>query len=231
MREQKSPLKELLTNKKNNQRPITAAVVTVRQWIGVPSVVDSRQRPAAHASEWRSGIGRQLTRTIKSCASASPNITANTSGTSRRGRARRPRGPTQAVLRACVLPKTRAVRRAAPRTGLGIICDYPQFNETPDIHPTAPKLRSPHFKLLKCRRLGTAANTNMHSTGTAAPGAYRTHEVSDAARLPRCRRRGACPDIVGTITLIVNQCFGGPLVDRKDYPDEGRSEKKKTLAR
>ncbi|GBP24226.1 hypothetical protein EVAR_80079_1 [Eumeta japonica] len=72
------------------------------------SGVDSRQRPAAHASTWRSGIGLQLTRNIKSPTSASSNIT---SGTSRRGRARRPRGRTQAVLRACLLPNTRAVRR------------------------------------------------------------------------------------------------------------------------
>ncbi|GBP32575.1 hypothetical protein EVAR_23987_1 [Eumeta japonica] len=78
----------------------------------VPSVrsVDSRQRPAAHASAWRSGIGRQLTRTTTFPASAK-----NLRQLCRRGRARRPREPTQAVLRACVLPNTRAVRRALRR--------------------------------------------------------------------------------------------------------------------
>ncbi|GBP62345.1 hypothetical protein EVAR_42089_1 [Eumeta japonica] len=73
-------------------------------------VVDSRQRPAAHASAWRSGIGRQLTTTTTSPASA-----INLRQLCRRGRARRPREPTQAVLRACVLPNTRAVRRATRR--------------------------------------------------------------------------------------------------------------------
>ncbi|GBP46062.1 hypothetical protein EVAR_41415_1 [Eumeta japonica] len=77
--------------------------------------VDSRQRPAAHASAWRSGIGRQLTRITTSPASASTNHIANTSGASRRGRARRPWEPTLAVLRACVLPNTRAVRCAPDR--------------------------------------------------------------------------------------------------------------------
>ncbi|GBP36000.1 hypothetical protein EVAR_29127_1 [Eumeta japonica] len=72
--------------------------------------VDSRQRPAAHASAWRSGIGRQLTMTTTSPASA-----INLRQLCRRGRARRPREPTQAVLRACVLPNTRAVRRATRR--------------------------------------------------------------------------------------------------------------------
>ncbi|GBP88715.1 hypothetical protein EVAR_60651_1 [Eumeta japonica] len=46
-------------------------------------------------------------------------------------------------------------------------------------------------------------------TGTAAPGAYRTLKCP-TRRAPCCRRRGACPDIVGTITLIVNRCFGAP---------------------
>ncbi|GBP50501.1 hypothetical protein EVAR_25198_1 [Eumeta japonica] len=35
-------------------------------------------------------------------------------------------------------------------------------------------------------------------TGAAALCAQRTLNVADAARLPRCRRRGACPDVVGT---------------------------------
>ncbi|GBP91359.1 hypothetical protein EVAR_66976_1 [Eumeta japonica] len=51
-------------------------------------------------------------------------------------------------------------------------------------------------------------------TGTAASGAHRTLDVTDAARLPRCRRRGACPDVVGTITPV-NRCFRRPLADRK----------------
>ncbi|GBP71503.1 hypothetical protein EVAR_57068_1 [Eumeta japonica] len=38
-------------------------------------------------------------------------------------------------------------------------------------------------------------------TGAAALCAQRTLNVADAARLPRCRRRGACPDVVGTISL------------------------------
>ncbi|GBP12992.1 hypothetical protein EVAR_79326_1 [Eumeta japonica] len=104
-----------------NQRPRTAAVVTVRPQSGIPSACDaqtSRQRP---------GIGRQLTWITTSPASASISHIANTSGASRRSRARRPWGPTQVVLRACVLPNTRTVRRAsraAPRTGLRIICDF-----------------------------------------------------------------------------------------------------------
>ncbi|GBP73401.1 hypothetical protein EVAR_21357_1 [Eumeta japonica] len=94
------------------------------------SSVDSRQRPAAHASAWRNGIGRQLTTTTTSPASA-----INLRQLCRRGRARRPREPTQAVLRACVLPNTRAVRRATRRAPTGLLfCDYPQFIEIPDLH-------------------------------------------------------------------------------------------------
>ncbi|GBP33754.1 hypothetical protein EVAR_17082_1 [Eumeta japonica] len=96
---------------------------------GPPNRVDSRQRPAAHASAWRSGIGRQLTTTTTSPASA-----INLRQLCRRGRARRPREPTQAVLRVCC--RTRApcaALRAAPRTGL-LFCDYPQFIEIPDLH-------------------------------------------------------------------------------------------------
>ncbi|GBP58800.1 hypothetical protein EVAR_25873_1 [Eumeta japonica] len=62
--------------------------------------------------------------------------------------------------------------------------------------------------------------------GMAAPGAYRTLKCRRAARLPCCRRRGASPDIVGTITLIVNRCFGGPLADLIDHPDEGQKKKR-----
>ncbi|GBP18866.1 hypothetical protein EVAR_20396_1 [Eumeta japonica] len=68
-------------------------------------------------------------------------------------------------------------------------------------------------------------------TGTAAPCAHRTLDMSDAARLPRCRRQGAYPDIVGTIALIANRCFGRPLTDWIDHPDEDQSEKTKTAAR
>ncbi|GBP40554.1 hypothetical protein EVAR_7553_1 [Eumeta japonica] len=136
-----SCIQNCVLERRSNQRSRTGAVVTVQPRIGVPSTcsanasVDSRQRPAAHASVWRSGTGRQLTRITTSPASAS-TITANTSGTSRRGRARRPRGPTQAVLRACVLPNTRAVRRASRRAldRPAYFCDYPQFIEIPDKH-------------------------------------------------------------------------------------------------
>ncbi|GBP38514.1 hypothetical protein EVAR_95415_1 [Eumeta japonica] len=75
------------------------------------------KRPAAHVSAWRSG-GRQLTWTITSPASASTNHIADTSGASRRGRARRPRGPTQAVLSACAAEHARRaprLRRAPDR--------------------------------------------------------------------------------------------------------------------
>ncbi|GBP56759.1 hypothetical protein EVAR_37015_1 [Eumeta japonica] len=91
---------------------------------------------------------------------------------------------------------------------------------------------SPHFNLLKCRRLGTAATSQVQNALVRPPPAPTgRRSVRRAARLPRCGRRGAYPDIVGTIILIVNRCFGGPLVDRKDDPDEGRSEKKRTPAR
>ncbi|GBP93515.1 hypothetical protein EVAR_98267_1 [Eumeta japonica] len=57
---------------------------------------------------------------------------ADTSGASRRGRARRPRGPTQAVLSACVLPNAPcAALRAGPTC---IFCDHPQFIEIPAQH-------------------------------------------------------------------------------------------------
>ncbi|GBP52555.1 hypothetical protein EVAR_39078_1 [Eumeta japonica] len=73
----------------------------------------------------------------------------------------------------CAAEYARRAPHYAPRPGSAcIFCDYPQFIEIPDIHPTAPKLLSPHFNLLKCRRFGTAANKDMYSTGTAAPGAY-----------------------------------------------------------
>ncbi|GBP82015.1 hypothetical protein EVAR_52218_1 [Eumeta japonica] len=110
---------------------------TERTWCSyVVELVDSRQRPAAHVSAWRSGLGHQLTWTITSPASASTNHIADTSGASRRGRARRPRGPTQAVLSACVLPNTRAVRRASRRAPdrPAYFCDYPQFIEIPAQH-------------------------------------------------------------------------------------------------
>ncbi|GBP34699.1 hypothetical protein EVAR_31568_1 [Eumeta japonica] len=68
-------------------------------------------------------------------------------------------------------------------------------------------------------------------TGTAAPGAYRTLKCPTRRAPTTVRTAEAYPDIVGTIILIVNRCFGGPLVDRKDDPDEGRSEKKRTPAR
>ncbi|GBP33808.1 hypothetical protein EVAR_25409_1 [Eumeta japonica] len=78
---------------------------------------------------------------------------------------------------------------------------------------------SPHSYSLKCRRLGTAATTDVQSALVRPPQRLPDAEVSDAARLPRCRLRGACPDIVGTITQIVNRCFGGPLADRIDHPN------------
>ncbi|GBP49208.1 hypothetical protein EVAR_96515_1 [Eumeta japonica] len=118
----------------------------------------------------------------------------------------------QAVLRACVLPNTRATRRATHRAS-----DRPAYSvttlnliEIPDIHTTAPKLKSPHSNSLKCRRLGTVATTDVQNALVRPPRRLPDAEVSDAARLPCFRRRGACPDIVGTIILIVNRCFGGP---------------------
>ncbi|GBP30397.1 hypothetical protein EVAR_18196_1 [Eumeta japonica] len=87
---------------------------------------------------------------------------------------------------------------------------------------------SPHFNLLKCRRLGTAATSEVQSALVRPPPALTgRRSVRRASRLPCCRRRGACPDIVGTITLIVNRCFGGPLANRMDHSDEGQKKKKK----
>ncbi|GBP56617.1 hypothetical protein EVAR_33248_1 [Eumeta japonica] len=65
-------------------------------------------------------------------------------------------------------------------------------------------------------------------TGTAAPCAHRTLDVSHAARLPRCRRRGACADVVGTFALIANRRFGMLLADRTDHPDEGLVRERST---
>ncbi|GBP56134.1 hypothetical protein EVAR_26105_1 [Eumeta japonica] len=71
------------------------------------------------------------------------------------------------------------------------------------IYTTARKLMSPHFNSLKCRRLGTAAIPDVQSALVRPPPALTGRcSVRRAARLPRCRRRGACPDIVGTILLL-----------------------------
>ncbi|GBP04466.1 UPF0160 protein MYG1, mitochondrial [Eumeta japonica] len=82
----------------------------------------------------------------------------------------------------CAAEHARCAPRYALRPGPAcIFCDYPQFIEIPEIHPTAPKLLSPHFNSLKCRRLGTAANKDMYSTGTATPA------LTEASRCPTPR--------------------------------------------
>ncbi|GBP41463.1 hypothetical protein EVAR_36221_1 [Eumeta japonica] len=153
--------------------------------------VFSRQRPAAHATAWRSRIERQLTWITTSPASASTNHIANTSGASRRGRARRPWGQRRpSCVR--VLPNTRAAARArcAP-TGLRIICDYPQLCLRPDIHHRTKADVAINIKanLLKCRRLGTAATLQVQSALVRPPPAPTgRRSVRRAARLPRCGR-------------------------------------------
>ncbi|GBP88240.1 hypothetical protein EVAR_91192_1 [Eumeta japonica] len=49
-------------------------------------------------------------------------------------------------------------------------------------------------------RHGTAAAMDVRNTGAAALRAQRTLNVADAARLPRCGRGGACPDVAETIS-------------------------------
>ncbi|GBP86422.1 hypothetical protein EVAR_61121_1 [Eumeta japonica] len=71
----------------------------------------------------------------------------------------------------CVCCRTRApcaALRAAPRTGL-LFCDYPQLRSR--IYTTAPKLMSPHFNSLKCRRLSTAAIPDVQSALVRPPPA------------------------------------------------------------
>ncbi|GBP23875.1 RNA polymerase II-associated protein 1 [Eumeta japonica] len=60
----------------------------------------------------------------------------------------------------CAAEHARRAPRYAPRTGL-LFCDYPQLRSR--IYTTAPKLTSPHFNSLKCRRLGTAAIPDVQS--------------------------------------------------------------------
>ncbi|GBP81317.1 hypothetical protein EVAR_53711_1 [Eumeta japonica] len=83
---------------------------------------------------------------------------------------------------------------------------------------------SPHFKLLKCRRLGTAATADVQSALVRPPRRSPAAACVRRRAPTRCRRRGACPDVVGTIALIANRCCGRPLADWIDHPDEGQSE-------
>ncbi|GBP46131.1 hypothetical protein EVAR_26576_1 [Eumeta japonica] len=112
--------------------------------------VDSRQRPAAHASAWRNGIGRQLTKipTYPASAKKPPATTPS--------RSRQTPTGTNAAVR---------VRARAPRPGRP--ANYPQLRSR--IYTTAPKLMSPHSNSLKCRRLSTAAIGRAERAGTA-PG-------------------------------------------------------------
>ncbi|GBP27244.1 hypothetical protein EVAR_77258_1 [Eumeta japonica] len=57
------------------------------------------------------------------------------------------------------------------RTGLRIICDYPQLLFESRTYIIAPKPMSPHFNLLKCRRLGTAATLQVPSALVRPPPA------------------------------------------------------------
>ncbi|GBP58710.1 hypothetical protein EVAR_35488_1 [Eumeta japonica] len=123
---------------------LKAAVITARPLIGVSGAgggnapVDSSGGPL-RTSRRGAAVSCKLTWTITSPASASTNHIADTSGANRRGRARRPR-PTQAVLSACVLPNTRAVRRASrARPDRPAYFDYPQFVRS-RLNITAPKL-------------------------------------------------------------------------------------------
>ncbi|GBP56013.1 hypothetical protein EVAR_97434_1 [Eumeta japonica] len=63
-----------------------------------------------------------------------------------------------------------AALRAAPRTGLHIFVTTLNLLRS-RLNITAPKLMSPHFNLLKCRRLGTAATTDVQSALVRPPPA------------------------------------------------------------
>ncbi|GBP55164.1 hypothetical protein EVAR_90186_1 [Eumeta japonica] len=136
---------------------------------------------------------RQLTRIITSPASVS-TIIANTSGTSRRGRARRPRGPTQAVLRARVLPNTRAVRRASRRAPErpAYFCDYPQFIEIPHKHHCT-KADVAAFSFIKINAGGSAPRPprTCRARWYGRPRRLPDAEVSDAPRAYHAADGGA----------------------------------------
>ncbi|GBP12994.1 hypothetical protein EVAR_79327_1 [Eumeta japonica] len=86
---------------------------------------------------------------------------------------------------------------------------------------------SPHFNLLKCRRLGTAATSQVQSALVRPPPAPTgRRSVRCAARLPRCGRRGAYPDIVGTIILIGTDASGAPRrSERRRGPERRRGHR------
>ncbi|GBP86286.1 hypothetical protein EVAR_91690_1 [Eumeta japonica] len=69
-------------------------------------------------------------------------------------------------------------------------------------------------------RHGTAAAMDVRNTGAAALRAQLTLNVADAARLPHCGRRGACPDVVETISVNCEPTLGMLLADWIDHPDE-----------
>ncbi|GBP22380.1 hypothetical protein EVAR_11896_1 [Eumeta japonica] len=104
-----------------------------------------------------------------------------------------------------------AALRAAPRTGL-LFCDYPQFIETPDLHHCtkaaplhqskkyiiASKPMSPHFNLLKCRWLGTAATSDVQNALTTLTRARRRRR---GQRLADTCCFGCCCWIAGACCL------------------------------
>ncbi|GBP24395.1 hypothetical protein EVAR_19270_1 [Eumeta japonica] len=147
---------------------------THRQGCGSPTserastnaTVDSWQRSAAHVSAWRSGTDAsspgpsRLSRVRVQTSPQTPLAQAVEVAPDAHGGQRRP-----SCVRVCC-------RTRAPRPGPAcIFCDYPQFIEIPDIHTTAPKLMSPHSNSLKCRRLGTAATTDVQSALVRPPPA------------------------------------------------------------
>ncbi|GBP27884.1 hypothetical protein EVAR_14073_1 [Eumeta japonica] len=83
-----------------------------------------------------------------------------------------------------------AALRAAPRTGLHIFATTLNLLRS-RLNITAPKLMSPHFNLLKCRRLGTAATTDVQSALVRPPRRLPDSEVSDAPRAYHAADGGA----------------------------------------
>ncbi|GBP21131.1 hypothetical protein EVAR_11162_1 [Eumeta japonica] len=151
--------------------------------------VDSRQRPAAHTSAWRSGTGRQLTRIVTSPASAS-TTTAYTSGTSRRGRADAHGANAGRPVRVCAAEHARRAPLRAPRPGPAYFVTTLNLLRS-RINITAPKLMSPHFNLLKCRRLTTAATSQVQNALVRPPRRLPDAEVSDAPRAYHAANGGA----------------------------------------
>ncbi|GBP05815.1 hypothetical protein EVAR_5118_1 [Eumeta japonica] len=133
------------------------------------TLVDSRQRPAAHASAWRSRIGRQLATTTTSPASAiKPPATMPSRS--------RPTG-INAGRPSCVCAAEHARRapRFAPRPGPACYFVTTLNLLRSRTYTTAPKLMSPHFNFIKMQAAWHRGHPGRaERAGTAAPGTYWT---------------------------------------------------------